>query len=109
MSLSRIVLVAVTLKQAVAVTTRSKCSDEHENCPTWAEVGYCNRQNTHSDYMILNCKESCNLCQSVQDCKDSNADCGYWSKLGECSKNPGFMNQYCKLSCNVCNSKYLPV
>lgn len=40
------------------------------------------------------------------DCKDEEdqRDCEYWSSQGECSKNPTFMLEKCKKSCNACNA-----
>mmetsp|Transcript_1443 Transcript_1443/g.4119 ORF Transcript_1443/g.4119 Transcript_1443/m.4119 type:complete len:357 (-) Transcript_1443:74-1144(-) len=39
---------------------------------------------------------------SMSDCKDENIECPSWAHSGECRKNPEFMNQSCKKSCNMC-------
>jgi len=35
-------------------------------------------------------------------CTDSNENCGYWASAGECTKNPGWMLENCKKSCDNC-------
>ena len=35
-------------------------------------------------------------------CADSNEGCSSWAAMGECAKNPGFMNDACRKSCNRC-------
>lgn len=35
-------------------------------------------------------------------CSDSHETCASWAEQGECSKNPGFMHDSCKLSCEIC-------
>ncbi|XP_035826903.1 uncharacterized protein LOC101854104 [Aplysia californica] len=39
----------------------------------------------------------------VESCADSQQYCSYWAKIGECQRNPNYMNQNCKLSCDVCD------
>ena len=34
--------------------------DGNENCPNWADLGYCTQ--TYVDFMRTNCKKSCNVC-----------------------------------------------
>merc|ERR1719347_480411 len=36
-------------------------------------------------------------------CSDQHISCRYWSSIGECQKNPRYMLQGCKKSCNVCS------
>ncbi|KAL7633442.1 UNVERIFIED_CONTAM: hypothetical protein RMT77_016313 [Armadillidium vulgare] len=38
-------------------------------------------------------------------CIDSNEFCSYWSSNGECDKNPAWMHNNCKKSCNKCNEE----
>ena len=38
-------------------------------------------------------------------CDDTNGNCEYWATRGECSRNPKYMLQYCKRSCNKCGGK----
>nr|QNH72418.1 toxin candidate TRINITY_DN34308_c0_g1_i1 [Pachycerianthus maua] len=40
------------------------------------------------------------------DCQDTYFQCVTWHSKGECTKNPTFMNMYCKKTCGVC-SKYM--
>ncbi|XP_077989428.1 uncharacterized protein LOC144443759 [Glandiceps talaboti] len=37
----------------------------------------------------------------TNDCTDENSRCKEWADRGECSKNPAYMLQYCKQSCDV--------
>ena len=36
------------------------------------------------------------------DCTDRHEDCGDWAATGECKKNPGYMLESCRASCNAC-------
>ena len=36
------------------------------------------------------------------DCADADDNCAAWAAAGECGKNPAFMGESCKASCNVC-------
>merc|ERR1712054_694903 len=38
------------------------------------------------------------------DCKDDNPDCAKWAKDDQCNKNPDYMKDTCKKSCNTCSS-----
>ena len=42
--------------------------------------------------------------QRVEKCEDKNEACCGWAKSGECMKNPGYMEENCALSCDVCES-----
>ncbi|GBG00386.1 prolyl 4-hydroxylase-like [Raphidocelis subcapitata] len=35
-------------------------------------------------------------------CRDENDMCSEWAFFGECEKNPGYMLEGCRVSCNVC-------
>ncbi|CAH3194803.1 unnamed protein product, partial [Porites evermanni] len=72
------------------------CRDNHRSCSYWARIGECQR---NSGYMLLNCKKSCNNCNS---CKNRHVMCATWAGRGECRRNPGYMTVYCKKSCRVC-------
>ncbi|CAL4117687.1 unnamed protein product, partial [Meganyctiphanes norvegica] len=39
-----------------------------------------------------------------RSCNDRHQSCRSWSDIGECQKNPNFMNDNCKKSCNNCPS-----
>lgn len=39
------------------------------------------------------------------DCVDSNPKCEEWAVYGECQKNAGYMNTYCRKSCDACGGK----
>jgi hypothetical protein len=36
-------------------------------------------------------------------CVDQQPDCSGWAQMGECTKNPMFMLQMCRRSCNQCD------
>merc|ERR1711971_738092 len=38
----------------------------------------------------------------IEICEDKNSWCSNWANWGECTRNPGYMLNYCKVSCNVC-------
>ena len=38
----------------------------------------------------------------ADNCVDNNDQCHGWASIGECEKNPNYMLNNCKLSCNVC-------
>lgn len=37
------------------------------------------------------------------DCIDENENCGFWASTGECDKNPRWMLEHCKVSCDSCD------
>ena len=37
-------------------------------------------------------------------CHDMSGHCAWWQMRGECTKNPNFMNEECRLTCNQCES-----
>ncbi len=39
------------------------------------------------------------------ECEDSHEQCSEWAYFGECGKNPKFMDETCKKSCNKCPPK----
>eukprot|EP00794_Sanderia_malayensis_P015044 gene15044-16597_t len=74
------------------------CVDNHGDCAAWASSGECQK---NPDWMLVNCKKSCNACSSSQ-CVDNDSNCSYWASIRECSKNPNYMLVHCKKSCNKC-------
>jgi hypothetical protein len=36
-------------------------------------------------------------------CVDEHENCMSWAEVGECEKNPGFMEENCERSCNICS------
>ena len=80
-----------------------ECKNNHDDteCDLWAYAQECDN---NPDYMLVECKKSCNICSSV--CKNSGGEssCDYWASTGECDKNPNFMLVFCKKSCNVCTT-----
>lgn len=41
------------------------CKDTSKACPFWAEKGFCE---TRRDFMLTDCKLSCNACNKGMDC-----------------------------------------
>jgi hypothetical protein len=60
--------------------------------------------------MKKNCPVTCGHCKSsTPACEDSNKNCASWAKKGECTKNPKYMLDKCRLSCNTCESDPIDV
>lgn len=84
------------------------CKDLSKACPYWAKKGFCK---TRRDFMLKDCKLSCNACNieaetkkvSVEECIDTKHACAFWAKSGFCESRPDFMHVKCKKSCRVCN------
>jgi len=88
--------------------TKVACVDKNARCDEWTVDGQCS---SNPDYMLENCKLSCNVCESEGDdqvspnpspCVDNNNRCAEWAAGDQCSSNPDYMLENCKLSCNVC-------
>lgn len=82
------------------------CRDTDGNCASWANKGYCS-DSRYRDWMQSNCCQSCkgssnNNTTTTTTCKDLNSQCAAWASRGECSRNPGYMEVYCKKSCGIC-------
>ena len=45
------------------------------------------------------------LSYRLGDCYDDEYRCLKWAKSGECNKNPDYMLQKCRQSCDVCQGK----
>ena len=85
-------------------TPDSDCEDSNDNCAYWASVGECK---ANPNYMLENCKKSCNNCGSDKEkedpnCVDENASCEAWATRGECEANPNYMLVNCRKSCKQC-------
>ncbi|XP_030831462.1 zinc metalloproteinase nas-13-like [Strongylocentrotus purpuratus] len=86
------------------------CVDSNQNCPGWADAGYC----ATNSWMIANCKLSCAVCVITptptpgtggnDDCKDMNDNCAGWANAGECQANPSWMLPNCPVSCDQCET-----
>ncbi|KAE9546288.1 hypothetical protein FO519_010500, partial [Halicephalobus sp. NKZ332] len=59
------------------------------------------------EYMNAWCKASCGKCLPAFDfkseCSDHHPNCTVWSNNGECTKNPYWMSENCRKSCNKCS------
>jgi len=93
--------VAATRKVQSNSTQTLKCSDNKENCASWATAGECN---TNPNYMLAQCCRSCKTNHGIQmsdeqTCSDSNNFCMSWSMNGECANNPMYMKKKCCDSC----------
>ena len=94
-------------------TINISCVDNNNNCSYWSKNNECI---INPKYMLYNCKKSCDICyinsnivKKLVDlysrvCIDFNNTCESWSKLNECHKNPNYMLNNCRKSCNnSCN------
>ncbi|MPC18390.1 Zinc metalloproteinase nas-13 [Portunus trituberculatus] len=84
--------------QPTTVPPTSACKDNNQHCAAWASAGYCS-----SKYLTTNCRKSCNVCEST-GCTDEAQFCSDWAAKGECQKNPLFMKEKCRRSCNACGT-----
>ena len=75
------------------------CLDQHVTCPEWQRGGECEK---NPGWMLLNCKNSCKVCEHRAACANNNNICEFSQKQGECVKNPNWMNVHCAKSCNKC-------
>merc|ERR1711970_256704 len=99
------VLLAGLLLVLFAEQGESACKNIRRdyNCRRWKRKGYCTRK--WEGWMKKNCADTCGHCDKLTgsgDCKDDNAGCADWAKSGECDKNPIWMKENCKKSCNTC-------
>ena len=79
-------------------TTSYLCEDKKPSfCAKWAGKKYCS-----GNYLILNCKKSCNYCGGECKNKYSNNSCVAWAGKGYCSKYEAYMTVNCKKSCGLC-------
>jgi len=94
-------------------TTEPDCEDDYDpiRCTDLAKKGGCEHD---VEWMHKMCAKTCNVCGSqgatsspqkttpMPDCIDKDRNCAYWSRSGECQKNPDYMLESCRKSCNVC-------
>lgn len=80
-----------------------ECKNNHDDteCDLWAYARECDN---NPDFMLAECKKSCNICSSVCKNNAGESSCDYWASTGECDKNPNYMLVFCKKSCNVCTT-----
>ena len=38
-------------------------------------------------------------------CEDLNESCSYWAGVGECHRNPAYMHEHCRKSCDLCEDE----
>merc|ERR1712080_683712 len=97
----RLLLLPLTL--SALIEEEETCHDHDENCPGWAELGYCN--SGHSvNYMTVNCQKSCFGCCPP----DGYASCPGWARQGYCQSETygNWMSRNCHESCSGCCSKH---
>uniref|UniRef100_A0A8R1TKT0 ShKT domain-containing protein n=1 Tax=Onchocerca volvulus TaxID=6282 RepID=A0A8R1TKT0_ONCVO len=44
----------------------------------------------------------------LADCYNENECCEFWAEQGECNRNKGYMLEWCKVSCRVCQPNFNP-
>jgi len=89
------------------------CGDSERyalDCPDWAG-SYCS-SGEYVDFMSLNCKGSCGLCEvevgvdeeECEDNEDFQNDCVDWARDGYCTDDTyvDWMSRNCKKSCDTC-------
>merc|ERR1712048_37366 len=89
---------------AVALATE-KCRDEYprSKCAVWKARGYCNEQHRFYNFMYMNCKKECGICQVkivVKDdkVKDTDSRCSGWKSY--CKTN-NYVKKNCKKTCGI--------
>ena len=86
------------------------CEDDNDRCPEWAAENQCS---TNADWMLANCKKSCDACRGAtksiknqhtkfSSCVDGNDRCPEWAADDQCASNPVWMSENCKASCHAC-------
>lgn len=96
--------VSTTTTSATPTTTAptSDCSDMNMYCSFWAGQGYCDR----SRYMMMYCKESCNICSAPKRCEDMGQSCELLQQRGFCNVNffREYMQNNCAATCGFCRA-----
>lgn len=87
-----------TLKPTTHSPGGCRYADKHRHCPYWASQGFC--KTGHTDYMDQNCQKSCLCVENA--CLDKDNNCGPWANSGYCASYKGYMETYCKKSCEKC-------
>lgn len=91
-------------------TDDPNCRDTSKACAYWAQKGFCK---TRRDFMLTDCKKSCNSCDaankvednSESECVDDKEACVMWAKHGYCESRPDVMNVKCRKSCRICTEE----
>lgn len=68
-------------------------NSEHGSCPVLKGTKWSATKWIHVSSLI----------RVPEGCRDLNGFCSGWAKTGECTKNPGFMLENCRESCNACD------
>ncbi|GFR87742.1 secreted ShK toxin domain containing protein [Elysia marginata] len=78
------------------------CTDYHARCAQWATGGECSK---NPNYMLTNCRRSCNVCEekddATPDCVDKHILCSHWAMHGSCQVTPDYMHDNCVRSCYI--------
>ena len=83
-----------------------RCADEYKHTNFWSKIG---AYDIHlSIHLSINlCIFFKDLVQTAADllehCEDEHKHCGFWAEIGECDKNPEYMLQSCRESCDECD------
>jgi len=101
-----------TYCQSFRHTCMAAAEEQDENC----QIKYskaCNQAITGTSDMLCTCQKggatnsgsqqgTGSTPQTSGNCNDDNEQCNAWAGVGECEKNPAYMHDKCKSSCNVC-------
>ena len=55
------------------------CYDKHALCGQWADEGECTK---NPSYMLVNCKNACEVCKSPTACENTHESCILWASQG---------------------------
>jgi len=108
---------SVECKRSCGLCGDCKDTNSLENCTYWKDQNHCSG-GQWDEFMKINCAKTCNLCDVMPpipttaqptttkkddgDCEDENTSCQSWASRGECQKNPDYMLESCKKSCQQC-------
>nr|XP_022335713.1 low choriolytic enzyme-like [Crassostrea virginica] len=83
-------------------TPSGECSDMNRFCAIWAQRGFCST----SKYMMMYCKESCNLCSAAKICEDMGQSCSFLQQRGFCGSDffRDYMASNCGATCGFCRA-----
>lgn len=119
-----ITAIFLLLALTVAVVAADDCEDDHPQCLSWSKEGACK---SNPEFMLENCKKSCDQCNNAEveydsvaqvegegvftkatsaekePCVDKNEDCSALAENNECELNAPHMLRICPVSCNVCH------
>ncbi|CAI4223326.1 unnamed protein product [Auanema sp. JU1783] len=96
-----------TTQAPTTTVAPSSCLNAHYCCPVWRDNGYCTRAE-YMPYMREYCRPSCTVCTGPSNwngpaCVNLHSSCAAWAASGECQRNPTYMLENCKVSCNSCH------